>query len=722
MRSGLRKKIAEINRRLSPRVQGLAGAFIFIAFLTSFLLFNILPGWSQTTENEIPAGIQMIARPLKDSILLRWAPANYHTWDLGNRYGYKVQRFTVLRDSMFLPKPELNILHPDALLPLPLVKWEPLINVRFAMIAAQAIYGESFIVDAGEGFTPVQAFSLAEEQQQRFSFALYASDMSPAVARASGLWFTDTRARKNEKYLYRVILDLPDSLKQYSDTAFVFTGIEDYQPLPVPYEFSVEFGDRLAFLSWNAFVHDQTYTAWIIERSDNNGRTFSPLSQDPFIPFSPGDVNFAETALKIDTLPANNRDYHYRIRGATLFGEFGPWSDIIKGRGVQDIGTAPNFTNYELVKGAVVLHWDFPVEENGDISGFRVMRATIHQGDYQVLSQELKPAERRFRDVKPIETAYYKVVAWRDEIEKHSFPFLVQQTDSIPPGKPAGLKGVVDSTGVVYLSWAPNSDPDIFGYRVFRSASGNDEFSQQTTEPVLETFYQDTISMRDLNASVYYKIFAVDQRQNRSVFSDVFQVTKPDLIAPSEPVFRKLESTAGGIEIKWVNSSSQDASAHLLYRRGEQDKEWVLVKEFPVRKNEKETSFTDTESSLEGTVRYMVRAVDNAGNFSEEAISPEIHASARVASKEIRLTRKITDAGKGEIVLTWNLPEKEVRLIRIYRATKDKSWQLFETLEGDVNTFTDYGLKAGNTYKYRIQVVYDNGKISGFSNEVAYIF
>ena len=46
----------------------------------------------------------------------------------------------------------------------------------------------------------------------------------------------------------------------------------------------------------------------------------------------------------------------------------------------------------------------------------------------------------------------------------------------------------------------------------------------------------DTINSQDLNASVYYRIAAVDQRQNQSELSQPLEILKPDKTAPSVPV------------------------------------------------------------------------------------------------------------------------------------------------------------------------------------------
>ncbi|MCQ2204068.1 MAG: hypothetical protein MJZ15_06460, partial [Bacteroidales bacterium] len=47
-------------------------------------------------------------------------------------------------------------------------------------------------------------------QQQRFSFALYAADMSPKAAELSGLMMKDMSVSKDSKYLYKVFLAVAD--------------------------------------------------------------------------------------------------------------------------------------------------------------------------------------------------------------------------------------------------------------------------------------------------------------------------------------------------------------------------------------------------------------------------------------------------------------------------------------------------------------------------------
>lgn len=707
----------DINSNVKPILQknySLLNWFVGLFFSFSFSFYF------SDVYTQMPSGhtIHILARPLPDSVMLRWAPADYATWDMGNRFGYSIERYTIFRDTTLVNPPVKKVMVLQPLKPLNLSEWEPMVKAdKYAAIAAQALYGKSFETYAGEGFTPKQAYDKANEQQQRHAFALYAADISPAVARACGLWFTDHTALKNEKYLYRVFLQLPDSLKAYRDTAFVFTGASDYMPLPAPVEFSAQFGDRVAVLKWNAFVHDNIYTAYLIERSSDGGQKYEPVTADPHVPLVADAYN--EYTFKYDSLPKNNVEYHYRIRGISAFGERGPWSQVIKGKGIDAITDVPNIKGYTVLKGSVLLNWDFPKESEKNISGFKILRSTSHKDGFTEIAVNIKPSERNYTDKKPLNTSYYKVVAYRDNLaQKQSFPFLVQLTDSIPPSRPLGLKAVADTGGIIRLNWQRNKEEDLLGYRIFRSASGRDEFSQRTPTPVTDTFYIDTISKRDLNASVFYKIIAVDQRYNQSAFSNVLEVVKPDVIPPSAPVIKETRVTSEGILLQWINSTSGDVARHDVYRKYEGDTMWTKVSEIPLKKGVTQGTFTDTDASSSLAACYQVVAADKTGNLSAPAQSVLMKGLNNRVKTGIRKIEKNIDHDKGIIKLSWQLPSESIKYIKIYRRTGIEPYALYKTLEGTATRFEEDNVKTGETYAYRLKLVYADGSVSGFSEEV----
>ena len=122
---------------------------------------------------------------------LRWAPADYDTWQAGIKKGYVVERYTIMRSGEILSPEDIAKEHKvlgGAFLPAPLEYWEPFAEEKYAAIAAECIYGEDENVGV---LSPKAAYQIHQRKQQKFSFALYAADMSVNVAWLSGLSYTD---------------------------------------------------------------------------------------------------------------------------------------------------------------------------------------------------------------------------------------------------------------------------------------------------------------------------------------------------------------------------------------------------------------------------------------------------------------------------------------------------------------------------------------------------
>ena len=89
------------------------------------------------------AQVHVRTRVRKDAILLRWAANTPMSWKQTNRYGFNVERYTVVRDSQILPQAEKKSI--GMIKAKPLNDWEKLVQSNnYAAIIAQALYGESF--------------------------------------------------------------------------------------------------------------------------------------------------------------------------------------------------------------------------------------------------------------------------------------------------------------------------------------------------------------------------------------------------------------------------------------------------------------------------------------------------------------------------------------------------------------------------------------------------
>ncbi len=688
--------------------------------LTLTLLFFISlhpPLNAQEPELQDSRQVFLIARPLPDSILLRWAPTDYFAWKSGNANGYMLKRYTIIRDSSLVTTPAPVVLDSN-IKPLPLNAWEPLVKQnKHAALAAQALYGESFEVGLDEQVSAMhQAYLKAEEQKQRFSFALYAADISPVTARAMGLMYIDTTARANEKYLYRIIMKGQEAQGSF-DSASVFTGISEYSPLPKPAEFDVEYADRTALIRWNKYVHNDVYISWEIERSDD-GEHYHPLEKGNMLPFEK-ESGRNEYAYAVDSLPANATTYYYRIRGITSFGETGPWSEPAHGQGITRIKGAPHITQYNDTEEGVTLFWDFPAEYESTIEGFNIMRSVHDRKGFKPLATGLRPGARSFTDKAPLYTGYYKIIAYRDTVaSKASHPYLVQLTDSIPPHKPRKLAGKVDTQYIARLEWEPNTDNDLLGYIVFRSQSGNDEYTRLTSRHVAQHAYTDTLNKKNLNSRVFYKIAALDERYNQSVFSDAVEISKPDMIPPANPVFKAVKPTGRGIELTWLQSSSPDCKTYVLYRKQAADTAWQQISEHRHNTKAQQAEYTDAGAEPGKTVHYKLTAFDEAGNASGPVYSIKTQALKTTRAQGIGRISKTLDMKHGLVRIKWKQPDGLVKGYQVYKKDNERPYRLYQSVQGTENVFNDRGLKAGNTYTYRIQVVYEDGSTSGFSDEI----
>jgi hypothetical protein len=94
--------------------------------------------------------------------------------------------------------------------------------------------------------------------------------------------------------------------------------------------------------------------------------------------------------------------------------------------------------------------------------------------------------------------------------------------DVFPPSTPTGLAGVA-GIGAIELAWDRGSEPDLAGYRVYRSTG--DEAARQVGETTPGTAYSD----RAVKSGVAYRyaVSAVDRSGNESPRSAQVEVTAP---------------------------------------------------------------------------------------------------------------------------------------------------------------------------------------------------
>ncbi|MBS1506690.1 MAG: hypothetical protein JSS79_08595 [Bacteroidetes bacterium] len=675
-----------------------------LLFVTCLLLNTLL------FAQEKPA-VKLLAKVKGKSILLRWAPTTSGAWSQGNKYGYKIDRYLITGQGKVVGKPVRLSLTPVALKPRPLDDWKADAKNDYSAIAAQAIYGSSFQVTMSENAGLSEVVNRSRELEQRYSFTLFAADHSFKTAKFAALGFADSTVKKEERYLYRVYVASPEATVKI-DTGNYYLGLQDSVGLMPPMNLTAQFADKLVLLRWpKAFVQQQ-YTSFVIERSEA-GAEFLTRNSKPYLNTSPDSK--AELFFQaLDSLPQNGVEYQYRIRGITPFGELGPESERVSGKGFQTLDVRASISEAREDKGRVYLQWETTGNLNL-VTAFYVERASESGSKYERLNSEGLPRnQNQYTDPSPLSTNYYriKVVGDRGQIAE-SFPIMVQMVDSIPPAAPQGLKVKIDTAGVTKMSWVANTEKDLKGYHIYRSNFSGAEFSQVNKEMVGTSMFQDSINVRTLTKKIYYKIAAFDKRMNRSPFSQVVEAELPDVVPPMPPSITEIKPEKGGIKIKWKASPSDDVTAYRVERRASDSADWQIKKNI----NKDSTAFQDLRPTKNKLYYYRLLSVDNAGLKSVASNVVSAKFIINDGAPVVKNFRAEADRERKAVILTWRISESEVIKYMIYRAMGDEPLSLYKTIPADSSSYEDYEVKMNTTYRYRIKSVSKDGRESGFGVE-----
>ena len=668
--------------------------------------------------NEKPE-VKVIGTVTQDAIMLRWGMNTPTSWKYANQYGFKIVRETIAKGDSLLKTPIIKTLNDSPIKPRPLEEWEGLVDDNdYAAIAAQSLYGDDFEVEMeNAGNDLLSILNQAEALEQRFSYALFAADQDFKVALHSGLGFVDNDIKKDEKYLYKIYVLIPEDKMQVKFGG-VFLGANDYRELPKPIDFVGVFGDRTVQLTWNYELLKRTFNNYIIERSDDAGKTYNRLENSPIVNLNEKEDRSTDRMFYLDTIPVNNKTYYYRVKGISPFGLIGPPSEVISGKGQKPLETTPAIINANLVHNQVVISWEFP-EGNESISHFEINKSNHIKEGYQIVQQNIDK-KIRTTTISNLEVInYFTITAVGiDGSKRVSFPKMVQLDDNEPPAKPSGLSATIDSTGVVKLSWNLNSEIDFMGYRVFKANLSDEEFTQITFKPIPNATFTDTVHIKTLNNKVYYKVQAFDQRYNPSAFSEILEIKKPDVIPPTKPVFKSFEVDKGIVTLTWVNSSSIDALKTAIYRKEKgKDEPWQLISEITLPEN----TYKDATAIPTINYIYTLITIDESGLESEPITPLTIKVPDNGLKPEIEKFNATVNREERYISINWRYKENNISEYRLYKSEEDLKPTLYKVLEKDEDKYTDRNLKINTKYNYMIQAVYASGAKSPIKKiEVVY--
>lgn len=659
------------------------------------------------------------AQKVKDgNALIRWEPRGAKEWSSSIANGYSVRIYELLGEKENLIREEL--LKPsDSTAFVQLMQHQKdTLWQNFYLGAKELLYYNEELSDelkqvmvSDDGVSPADAEDILEF---RMGFLIYTLTYDFKLAELAGLGFQFPIKEGNS---YKVVVQTGG----YDPFEYNFVPpFTSFDPLP---ELSGKFGDKEVALKWRTREFRKNYFGYFLEQSPN-GFAYEPINSLPYVnvfdtsSYQDSPLQFIEEKFE---LPVNYKDFWFRIRGFDYFGHTTSANSVVMGHGYDRIKMNPiiNLAD-QTEKNEARIRWTVPHDLNRLIKEFEISHCDSIDGIYTTIVEGIPATQREIKIPMTSTHNYYRVIIEPKDGDKiMSLPLFVMGMDTIPPAVPANVVAEIDTTGVVHLTWDKNSEPDFRGYKLFWSNFKDDEFSLLTNSPFLDNFYSDTIDLRTPNEKVFYKLISLDTRNNRSAFTDVIELKRPDILEPTAPVLHRVKISRDTAFLLFDCSHSEDVIRYDVYRKevGVED-QWQLLASFDT--SACGNPYIDPNLTPLSTYAYTIIAIDDAN--LESIPSQPAMAHVREFDQPVWITniQQKVDVSKSSYELSWDyLDPSEITELIIYSGTTPDKMIMYKILDNKTRALVETDGKAGETYYFYLRPILRNGRQAKYSDIIS---
>ena len=653
----------------------------------------------------------ILLRPYDQSVAIRWSAGDFLIWELGKKVGYNIFRRDFDGTNPVGKEIKLNDL------PLKPVNFERLQKMMdTSETAAKALF--NVIIDTTYDHNIAEAISREQGRNFNFVMGLVMANVHPYVAEISGMLYTDRTVQKGKSYYYEV--QLADLSKEPLAKAWAVTTPGQVYKMPQPFEFKARSSKNLAILTWRSDFVGFTYAYFDLYRSLSPDKGFVKVNKLPHVGFTSGEST-VPLATYQDTLKDLAKNYYYKVQGVNTFGDQGPQSEVVVVKAKKSLKFTPEITKiFSEDNQSVTLQWSHTSAEKSMIKGFVVQRTLDPLQPYtNITTPALSKTETRFTDTKPLPAAFYRIVTIGiADDSAYSLNYMIQLVDSIPPVSPTKLSYEVDTNNIVKLSWMPNKEKDLLGYRVFKTYIDKDEFKRMTIGHISDTVFTDTIPKSLGYKKVYYTLVAIDTRYNPSPYTPPFEVILPDTKAPSPPKLYFYELKPHAVILKWENSLSIDVQEQSLFRKAEFEYDWKKIVIINKDSLLKISSFIDTSAKPGTTYDYALQATDDRGLKSPYSNIFRLKAIGDQFKPAIKDVKAFLSTSNNMIKIAWQYNELQIKNFVLYRKDEGEKIRILEYLPGTAREYYDKNLKPATQYTYFLVANFKDWQQSKMSDGV----
>jgi fibronectin type 3 domain-containing protein len=656
---------------------------------------------------KLPYKIVGIARATGDSVILRWSPSTVGMWLALSTSGVIIERFEMDTTKKQLSKEQ-------RLTPTPIRAWDSLqwkSSIRslkpndnqMLLLAAQCLLGEWNVPTT----TSIESFRNAVGNQgNKFTFAMLAADNNPLAAEGLGLRFVDKSAKRGATYIYRIYPSNDEKI--YRDTAIILCVNTPYISTTSPMNLRAEEREGKVLLQWDA-MQGAKFSGYYIYRQAT-GEKENKLNSHPIFTLVQSGKQTYTNSFE-DTSAGYYIPYTYRVRGVDMFGSESRAAEIVAMGRDRTPPPPPNVKKpFAYIGNSVLLEWEMNVP-TADLAGFIVMKSDSATSRYYPLHKDYLPkTATQFVDTAANEDEpYYTVIAIDTAGNSSSLQMVyAEMRDTIPPNTPQGVRGTIDTNGVVRISWNLGHEKDLLGYRVLWANQRDHEFTQKSNLILLDTVFTDTILIKTLTPHVYYKVVAVDTRYLHSDPTDIIELKRPDIVPPETPLIRKVVVEPKAVHLQLVPSTSKDVKEHQLQRRIVGETSWINYAQLSATV----TAYSDTSVEQNTMYEYQLVAIDSSNLYSLPSPSVVGRPYDTGVRPMVENLLCVYDSAANSVKITWDYPYKplEKYWFVVYRAYDENNLNQLAAVRPENTEFIDTKLFGYGRYRYAIRMISERGE------------
>lgn len=438
------------------------------------------------------------------------------------------------------------------------------------------------------------------------------------------------------------------------------------------------------------FVNSTGMENFQLERSKHDGTTWGSWTSI--------NATIAAGATSVTDTPTAAGTYRYRL-SAVSTGKYTGTGNISEP--VLKLTAPTNLVCSYTKDGKVSLTWVNDANNKGIIK----VEKGADSGSFTEIST-LARNMTTYTDgdtASPGKTYYYRVAAYDSENNK-----AVSNIASLSlsePATPSGLKITIVSNRSLKLTWEDKSDNEVSFKIERKTGSGNYAEIGSTAANVSQ--YSDSGVLPDTTYT--YRVCASNSFGNSASYSNEVTVTASSVAAPASLTVKPISTSR--IDLFWTYSGSSSSKA-IIERKITADGAWSEIAE--VASDIK--SYSDTSLKENTLYCYRIKAYVSANVYSE--YYPSDFQSYAVYTKlgtPDGLSASVGDYSN--ITLTWNDNSTETNFIIERRMNSSSSYVVAASVPANTKSWTDNGLEAGKTYRYRIQARSEKNE-SDYSEEL----